>query len=110
MNNDLSVRLSFIRMDEQTRMLMREMRPMIAQWLPEILNAFYDVVRRFDQTAKLFRDEAHIRHARQAQIDHWDLIAQAVFDETYFASHRQGASANRPRTALVHRRLLLPAQ
>lgn len=56
MNNDLSVRLSFIRMDEQTRMLMREMRPMIAQWLPEILNAFYDVVRRFDQTAKLFRD------------------------------------------------------
>jgi uncharacterized protein YoxC len=86
MNNDLAVRLSFIRVDDATRAVMREMRPMIAQWLPEILDLFYGTIRKFDQTAKLFRDESHMRHAKQAQLDHWDLIASATFDETYFAS------------------------
>lgn len=86
MNNDLSVRLAFIGMDEPTRATLREMRPMIADCLPGILDAFYANVRKYDQTNKLFRDEAHIRHARQAQINHWDIIASGAFDESYFAS------------------------
>jgi methyl-accepting chemotaxis protein len=86
MSNDLNVRLQFIQMDDATRALLREMRPMIAQLLPGILDGFYRVVRQYDQTNRLFRDESHIRHAKDAQVRHWDMIAQGTFDSSYFES------------------------
>ena len=82
----LRTRLDFINMDEATRACLRELRPLIAKVLPGILDAFYGTVRKYEQTARLFKNEAHIAHAKEMQIRHWDLIASGTFDSTYFES------------------------
>ena len=44
----------------------------------------------------MFPNEAVVRHAKQAQIDHWAMIAVADFDDTYLQSvTRIGQTHNR---------------
>ncbi|MEZ5787924.1 MAG: globin-coupled sensor protein [Xanthobacteraceae bacterium] len=82
----LQTRLAFIQMDESVRQRLRELRPLIKRVLPGVLDAFYAHVEKFPDTARLFRDKTHMRHARDAQLKHWELIASADFDEAYVAS------------------------
>lgn len=82
----LSSRLKFIRMDLATRATLRELRPLIARVLPGILDEFYIHIIAHPEVARLFPDQAMIRHARDMQIKHWDVIAAAEFDDSYVAS------------------------
>ncbi|TAK48901.1 MAG: globin-coupled sensor protein [Xanthobacteraceae bacterium] len=86
MSNDLNVRLQFIRMDDESRALLRDMRPLIAAHLPGVLDEFYRTATQHEPTRRLFRDETHMRAAKNAQLRHWDMIAQAAFDSAYFSS------------------------
>jgi methyl-accepting chemotaxis protein len=54
--------------------------------LPLILDEFYVHVAAYPVVARLFPNEATIRHAKDMQIKHWDLIAAAEFDKSYVAS------------------------
>ena len=98
MNNKQSIqsRLDFIGIDGATREALRELRPLIASALPEILDGFYAHVMKYPQVARLFPNEAVIRHAKEAQIEHWMTIAAASFDDAYVQSvTRIGQAHNR---------------
>ncbi len=89
-------RLEFIGIDGSTRDALRELQPLIAGALPEILDQFYIHVVKYPQIAKLFPSEAVIRHARNAQIKHWATISAAAFDDAYVQSvTRIGQTHNR---------------
>ncbi len=95
-NESLRTRLDFVRMNESMRATLRELRPMLAKVLPGILDDFYGTVRKYPETAKLFRSEQHIGQAKDLQVRHWDLIASGTFDENYFNSAtRIGQAHNR---------------
>lgn len=86
MNESQSVRVSFVQIDDETRTLLRELRPTIARVLPAILDEFYNHISNYPEVARLFADKAHMRRARDMQIEHWDAIAAAHFDERYVRS------------------------
>jgi methyl-accepting chemotaxis protein len=82
----LRTRLNFIRIDDEARATIRELKPLIARVLPGILDGFYAHVAKYQDVARLFADNARIRHAKDMQIKHWDQITSAVFDDAYVAS------------------------
>lgn len=82
----LSSRLKFIRMDGATRATLRELRPLIARVMPVILDEFYVHIATYPEVARLFPDQAIMRHARDMQVKHWDIVAAAEFDEPYVKS------------------------
>ena len=81
-----SPRLAFIGMDAATRSTLQELRPLIMRVLPGILDEFYAHIGTYPEVARLFLNQAAMRHAKDMQIKHWDLIAQAQFDDVYFTS------------------------
>ncbi len=88
MNEEQSIqsRLDFIGIDGATRQALRELQPLIAKVLPEILDQFYVHVMTFPPIARLFPNPAVIRHAKSAQIEHWMMISSGAFDDTYLKS------------------------
>lgn len=86
MNDSHRVRLDFVQIDDEARALLRELRPTIAQALPGILDQFYAHLSSYPEPARLFSDPAHMRHAKEMQIKHWDTIAAGEFDESYVLS------------------------
>jgi hemoglobin-like flavoprotein/ABC-type transporter Mla subunit MlaD len=98
MNNEQSIqsRLDFIGIDGTTREALRELQPLIAGALPGILDRFYVHLMKYPEVAKLFPNEAVIRHAKEAQIKHWMTISAASFDDAYVQSvTRIGQAHNR---------------
>jgi len=80
----LQTRLDFIGIDRATRDALRDLRPLIAKALPDLLDKFYAQLGK--HAARQAADQAAIRQAKQAQIDHWNVIANAKFDDAYAAS------------------------
>ena len=81
----LQTRLEFIGIDRATRDALRDLRPLIAKALPGLLDKFYAQLGK--HAARQAADQAAIRQAKQAQIDHWNVIANAKFDDAYAASN-----------------------
>lgn len=87
----LSARLAFHRIDADTVSALREGEAFIMDHMSSILDRFYDHVTTFPDARKFFRDRSHMMHAKQKQLQHWNIIAQGRFDGTYEASvHRIG--------------------
>ncbi len=98
MHNERSIqsRLDFIGIDQATRASLRELQPLIAAALPGILDRFYLHIMKHPEVARLFPNEAIIRHAKEAQIKHWMMISGASFDSHYVQSvTRIGETHNR---------------
>ena len=98
MSADQSIqsRLDFIGMDHATRQALRELQPLITSALPGILDQFYSHIKKYSQVAELFPSEAVMRHAKEAQLNHWATIATASFDDSYVQSvTRIGRTHNR---------------
>jgi methyl-accepting chemotaxis protein len=98
LNKEQSIqsRLDFIGIDGATRAALRELQPLIASVLPGILDHFYAHVMKFPAVARLFPNEAIIRHAKSAQIQHWKMISDGTFDDAYHQSvTRIGQTHNR---------------
>ena len=87
--SDVNNRLSFLRLDSETRFALREVAPQIKQALPGIFKKFYAHVRMWPQVAELFRDVSHMEHAAQKQADHWSIILNAEFTRDYVDSVRR---------------------
>ncbi|RAI44083.1 globin-coupled sensor protein [Rhodoplanes roseus] len=83
---DLQARLKFAEIDEETRTLLREMRPLIEKHLPGILDQFYSQIDRFPDAERMFTSEARKRHAKQKQLEHWATIAKGEFSDEYVRS------------------------
>jgi methyl-accepting chemotaxis protein len=98
MNDEQSIksRLEFIGLDRASLASLRESQPLVVKALPGILDRFYAHVVQYPKLAGLFPNEATIRHAKQAQIDHWTEIVSARFDDAYLKSvTRIGRTHNR---------------
>lgn len=80
--------LRFNRIDEETRAVLRELRPLLEWNLPEVLDGFYSYIAGFTAPNGLFRDQAAKDHAKAQQLKHWLLIASGSFDEDYVESVR----------------------
>ncbi|MFN3852873.1 MAG: methyl-accepting chemotaxis protein [Phreatobacter sp.] len=84
--SSIARRLSLHGIDPPVVEALRAGRAQVRAHLPSVLDSFYTMVRRFPESARLFRDEAHIAHARAMQLKHWDIILEARFDASYEAS------------------------
>jgi methyl-accepting chemotaxis protein len=79
-------RLRFNMIDQETVANLREAKSFILAELPIILDAFYDHVGKFAETAKFFRSREHMMHAKKMQMQHWAIIMDGQFDESYESS------------------------
>lgn len=87
---ELERRVLFTRITEADSSALREFKDVLAQRMEELLDEFYSHVTSVPNLKALFRDEAHIAHARAAQKKHWmlrvfDAINKAVFLDMDFA-------------------------
>jgi methyl-accepting chemotaxis protein len=82
-NDDLRRRMDFVGLDEATCKLLREIRPLIADAIGPALDAFYAKVQETPETARYFKDAKHISHAKGHQAAHWNVIAEAAYDDGY---------------------------
>jgi methyl-accepting chemotaxis protein len=82
----LAQRIAFNRLDPETIEMLRWARPFVLEALPEILDRFYDHVARFPETARFFKNRAHMMHAKEMQLRHWRIILDGRFDESYESS------------------------
>jgi C4-dicarboxylate-specific signal transduction histidine kinase len=83
---EIDRRLRFHGLDLTAQVALRGTAAFLDAWLPEALDGLYDKVRAFPETRRLFTDEGHIRGAREAQLQHWRMLATARFDAAYVAS------------------------
>lgn len=84
--NTLSERLRFNLIDQETMAALREAKTFVLGELPGVLDAFYDHIGKFPDTAKFFKSRDHMMHAKKMQIQHWSVILDGRFDDTYYAS------------------------
>jgi methyl-accepting chemotaxis protein len=83
-------------MGEEKRAVLRSMRALIARVLPGILDEFYLLIGKTSEVGRMFSNPDHMRHAKERQIKHWDVIAAAEFSEEYGKSvTRIGETHNR---------------
>jgi methyl-accepting chemotaxis protein len=80
-----AIRLESLRIDDQVRATLREMRPFFAKSMPGILARFYALVRQHDPACGIFKDGT-MQEAIRMQLQHWDLIAAGDFGAEYHAS------------------------
>ncbi len=76
-------RLAFVQMDGAARQRLAELRPMVESVIVSALDRFYASIRQVPHLAAMFRDDAHVAHARTAQASNWAALMSGQFDEHY---------------------------
>ena len=79
-SDTLAARMAFIGIDDTTRALLRDVRPMAMAVLPGILDKFYRTIAKFPDVQRMFPRPEIVAHAKAAQLAHWDMILSARFD------------------------------
>ena len=99
MSSDIQLeqRLQFLKIDQQTREMLAEIRPLLEPELPAILDAFYRHISGYGEVQGKFSSGAMVDNAKNAQLRHWSNILTGRFDESYVASVR--------RIGLTHHRI-----
>ena len=82
----IAARLAFNTIDRETAATLRANKDFVLQVLPTVLDKFYDHVAKFSETAAFFKSRDHMMHAKKKQLNHWALITEGHFDESYEAS------------------------
>jgi methyl-accepting chemotaxis protein len=89
----LDQRLGFVGLERGAPAL-GHLRPVIDKALGPALAAFYDRVRATPQVRRFFRDETHIERAKDAQHEHWRLIAAGDYGAAYAEDVRRIGEAH----------------
>jgi methyl-accepting chemotaxis protein len=79
----LKARLKFLGLDDKARDTLRRLGPVIRTNVGAALDVFYAQVRKTPETAAFFKGEDHIRSAKGRQEQHWGIVANADYNETY---------------------------
>ncbi|MBV9565604.1 MAG: globin-coupled sensor protein [Bradyrhizobium sp.] len=79
-------RLDVMGMDRKARESLKELQPLIAAALPNVLDQLYAWIARQPQLAPMFPTEVAVRQAKEAQIEHWRAMVNGAFDEAYVTS------------------------
>ena len=95
-DDTIASRLKFLNFDQTHRETLREMRPLVNQLLPGILEDFYAHIGKFPETAGFVTSQEAKSSVKARQLKHWDVILAANFDDTYIQSvNRIGETHNR---------------
>lgn len=89
MTKELEERLAFTEFSAEQRSILAQAQDRIAKEISPALDRFYAAAERHSKTGSFFRDRAHMASAKAAQQKHWQRLANARFDETYYASARR---------------------
>ncbi|WP_300532518.1 globin-coupled sensor protein [Maricaulis sp.] len=81
-------RLAFLKIDEPGRQALREVRPLIEQEMPAVLEAFYAHLAAHEESRDFFASGERVSHAKQKQSEHWSRMLDARFDDAYVESAR----------------------
>lgn len=82
-NSDLQDRLDFVGLDERQRRSLANVQPVIGTAIGHALDAFYTKVSKHPKTARFFSNDAHIAHAKDRQVKHWEIIASGTYQSDY---------------------------
>ena len=82
----LASRIAFNGINDAVRAILRDVRPVVMEALPSILDEFYQTVAKFPDVSRMFPGPEFVAHAKAAQLKHWDMILAANFDEHYVQS------------------------
>jgi len=88
-NDDINTRLSFLRLDENAKNHLKQIKPEIDRVLPKALDGFYRHIASYATVNDMFPDQGVKDHAKSAQARHWDLISSGNFDGRYVESVRR---------------------
>jgi len=86
---DIEARLRFFEFGDRQRDALRASRPIVERAIGPALARFYTRARMTPETARFFRDDAHVASASAAQTRHWMRILDGRFDANYFDSVRR---------------------
>lgn len=81
--DDLEIRLGFLRLDTGARETLRKCRGDVLEVLPTIASRFYDFLQSWPALKSLLGDSANIDRLKRAQRDHWDSLFQGGFGPDY---------------------------
>ena len=81
-------RLRFQGIDDTVRTTLRELKPLLPEIMPGLLDGFYSHMGGWPEVARIIRPEV-LAHVREKQLEHWMLIAEAEFGPRYEASVRK---------------------
>lgn len=70
-------------LDEDACKSIRQIKPLIERELPKGLDKFYEKVKTTPETRPFFASDSHMSHAKGAQVNHWQSIANGKFDDAY---------------------------
>ncbi|WP_295847597.1 globin-coupled sensor protein [Tardiphaga sp.] len=85
-DNIISERLKFNLIDDETVASLRAGKAFVLGELPLVMDRFYDHISRFSETNAFFKSRDQMTHAKKMQIQHWTVILDGRFDQTYQAS------------------------
>jgi len=80
---EIQDKLTFVGMDKSQTAVLASLKQLIEQSVGPALDRFYSHATVTPETARHFKSASHIEHAKQKQVDHWNLIATGKFDMSY---------------------------
>lgn len=82
----LNERISFLGIGKEHRAALLAFRPHLQGAMPEILEGFYNKIRKSPQLISMFSGEGMVKKASAAQSNHWILLFSGKFDQEYLNS------------------------
>ncbi len=79
----MNARLAFLDMTADDRAALRELKPIIAEGLPAVLDAFYAHIKTWPDYHRVFADDSLVPGAKARQIEHWLTLAEGQFGDDY---------------------------
>jgi|AGTN01.1.fsa_nt_gi Methyl-accepting chemotaxis protein len=86
--NTLGERLEFLDISQEDCALLHSFKKTLETRIDGLLDKFYEKLLSTPELAPLFKNAAHIEHAKAAQRGHWMRLFSAQFDEGYYQSVR----------------------
>jgi len=79
-------RLEFLDLGDEQKALLKSLQPLVREAIGPALDVFYRKVKSTPETARFFREDAHISAAKGRQATHWEGISSGALDEAYVNS------------------------
>lgn len=86
---DREKRLKTLNLTETDAQLLREMRPLFERHAAGAVEALYERLLTFPETAQILRDQATVEPLKQVQHSYLMRLVQADFDDAYFENRRR---------------------
>lgn len=97
-------RLEFLGLDDSQKAILKSLQPTVKESIGAALDAFYKKVKATPETARFFREEAHMKAAKGLQATHWEKISSgALGRRSACRRRRHRGSRSRLRAGIWHR-------